>query len=72
MIDQEGDETKATKSLCGLIMHAKKHFILISLWIKDVDQDEHDTIQEWIVKSLGLNRASVEFLLHPREGEHQK
>ena len=53
-------------------MHAKKHFILISLWIKDIDQDEHDVIQEWIVKSLGLNRASVEFLLHPREGEHQK
>jgi hypothetical protein len=53
-------------------MHVKKNFILFSIWIKEVSQEEQERIQAWIVKSLGLNKSLVEFLNHPREGDHHK
>lgn len=50
-------------------MHAKKHFILISIWVK-VDTNEHQTIEEWIIKTLGLNKNNVEFMDHPKNGDN--
>lgn len=49
-------------------MHVKKNFILFSIWIKEVNNADHEVIQNWIIKVLGLNKNTVEFLLHPREG----
>lgn len=41
-----------------MTMHVKKNFILISIWIKECDDnsDAYEKTQNWIVNTLGFNK----------------
>ncbi|KAM3132875.1 hypothetical protein pb186bvf_015023 [Paramecium bursaria] len=65
-----GEENQHLQHICGLIMHTKRNFLLISIWIKDHTKypGAYSGIQDWIIKTLGVkDKSEIEYLPHPKD-----
>ena len=50
-----------------------KHWeLLVSIWVRDIDEDSNDKIQSWLRNALGFSeKIEFRFKMHPQSAENK-
>jgi len=72
LISYIGEQCEENDQICGLLLNVKEAEVVISVWMKPVDQETREYIASWIKQTLGLNeRTTFQFKYHPKNRDDQ-
>jgi len=66
-----GETYPQSESLSGVVIHSRKYFILLSVWVKEhtCQQQDHQ-LRKWICETLKIQDAqSIEYTDHPKQAD---
>lgn len=63
-----GEQKEKSKNICGLVCTVKEREVVISTWIKPLDNDSRAAIKTWVLSALDLDLATaIEYRDHPQQ-----